>query len=55
MPVVGPIAYRDADALGRNSSDRNKNAGPKQGDEQKFVFDHTLLIRIPGQIASFTE
>ena len=45
MPVVRPVAYRNADALCRNSSDRNKNARPKKGDEQKFLFDHTPLIR----------
>jgi hypothetical protein len=40
MGVVRPVANRDAEALSL-SGDRKKNAGPKQGDEQKFVFDHT--------------
>lgn len=46
MPVVGPVAYLDADALGLDSTNRNKNAGPKKSDEQKFVFNHTLSNRI---------
>jgi len=46
MPVVGPVAYLNADALCRNSNDRKKKAGSQKGDEQKFVFDHTPLNRI---------
>jgi hypothetical protein len=46
MPVVGPVAYLDADALGLNSTKRKKNAGPKKSDEQKFVFNHTPFNRI---------
>jgi hypothetical protein len=46
MPVVGPVAYLNADALGLNSTKRKKNAGPKKSDEQKFVFNHTPFNRI---------
>gem|GEM_PF-4479784 len=45
MSVVRPVADLNAEGLSLNSSDWNKNAGPKQGDQQKFVLNHMLLIR----------
>jgi hypothetical protein len=46
MAVIGPVAYFNAEALRANSGGRKKNAGPNQGDEKKFIFSHTLLIRL---------
>jgi hypothetical protein len=46
MAVIGPVAYFDAEALRANSGGRKKNAGPNQGDEKKFIFSHTSLIRL---------
>lgn len=46
MAVIGPVADLNAEALSANSGSRKKNAGPNQGDEQKFIFNHTLLIRL---------
>jgi hypothetical protein len=45
MSVVCPVAYFNAEALRGNGS-RKKNAGRNHCDEQKFVFDHTPLIRV---------
>ncbi|HTE93706.1 MAG TPA: hypothetical protein VK678_09380 [Bradyrhizobium sp.] len=45
MAVIRPIAYLNAETLRTNRACRNKNAGRNQGDEQKFVFNHTWLIR----------
>ena len=46
MAVIWPVAYLNAEALSADSGCRNKNAGRDQGDDQKFVFSHTLLIRL---------
>lgn len=43
---MGPVAYLNAEALGLNSPNRKKNAGPKKSEEQKFVFNHTPSNRI---------
>jgi hypothetical protein len=45
MAVIGPIAYLNAKTLRANRACRNKNAGRNQGDEQKFVFNHTPFNR----------
>jgi hypothetical protein len=45
MSVIRSIAYRNADALRWNGG-RKENTGRNHANEQKFVFDHTLLIRV---------
>jgi hypothetical protein len=44
MVIEGPVTDFDLDALRANRG-RQKDARHNDGDEQKFIFDHTPLIR----------
>jgi hypothetical protein len=46
MAVIWPVAYLNAEALSADSGCRKKNAGRNQGDDQEFVLNHILLIRL---------